>query len=282
MLKMELGRSLQPMGRRRLADRVSRSEALLNALFWRRAIAAPFSDAELRFRLPQRFGKAAFANSQHNPVQHTLLATSRRHSILIFRLPQQFGKAALANNQRNLVQHAILATNHHRSILILTPPNAISGCLIITPIPPPCRHSSSPIPFTLPRCVWASWRVSGCLALGRGSFGRRRCWHYQHGRFAARNAVALPSFRLPLRLFARWRARRMAWCARKSRSIINGLLPIRRSPFCCGWRLRGCPSATSRAERALSAWGSLKMVGRIGCCLRITRRGIGAWARCGR
>jgi hypothetical protein len=57
--------------------------ALFNALFWQRTAAAPFSDAELRFRLPQRFGKAAFANSQHNPVQHTLLATSRRRSILV-------------------------------------------------------------------------------------------------------------------------------------------------------------------------------------------------------
>jgi len=57
--------------------------ALFNALFGQRPAAAPFSDAELRFRLPQRFGKAAFANSQHNPVQHTLLATSRRRSILV-------------------------------------------------------------------------------------------------------------------------------------------------------------------------------------------------------
>ncbi|WP_369585279.1 hypothetical protein, partial [Kingella oralis] len=73
----------------------------MNALFWQRTAAAPFSDAELRFRLSQQFGKAALVNSQRSPVQYIILATSRRRSILIFRLPQQFGKAALANSQRN-------------------------------------------------------------------------------------------------------------------------------------------------------------------------------------
>lgn len=95
---------------------------------------------------------------------------------LRFRLPHQFGKAALANNQRNLVQHAILATNHRCSILILTPPNAISGCLIITPIP---HHARIPFPIhPLSRrvvpwhhrqfqaaCCW------GVVALGGGVVG---------------------------------------------------------------------------------------------------------------